>query len=429
YALFGDSNNSANDYSGRNIMYNTNYSIRVEAIDEFGASDSLLAEKEINFSFRPMTLLLIDADTDNAVGHLEQDGQMINVNLDANTTLSNFNISAIDLPDSTTSVKFEIISAKRFDGSKIDSITNFSPDSIRVENTAPYALFGDSNNSNQDFEAQAIQHLDQYTIRVSAFSATSGGGKLLGSTEISFQFLDFSLLDLALVDANSDNVIGTLENGQKIDLADFSSPNEFNLEATNTPNETKSVTFEIVLAEDSAGDTIQPIINFGPLPSLRNENSAPYALFGDSNNSNQDFEEQAINPGDKYRLIARAYSGTNASGVKLAEIEFNLEFFMTPAEKVNSSVVKTHIPLPDKVYPNSFGEEILHLQLPEATQGSLHWILTDMRGQVRRQGQHKREQEDKEISLDLQAATLPVGAYILIIQGPNYQSTHRLIKR
>ena len=114
---------------------------------------------------------------------------------------------------------------------------------FRTENYAPYALNGDSNGNYRDFAFP----LGVNTITATPFSENGGQGEAGIPLTISFEVIDSNpptVTDFLLVDARNNTIVGPLNEGDIIDLADYRR-NSFSVIANTTGSLVESVVFDL----------------------------------------------------------------------------------------------------------------------------------------------------------------------------------------
>ncbi|MEM1340038.1 MAG: PKD domain-containing protein [Bacteroidota bacterium] len=117
------------------------------------------------------------------------------------------------------------------------------------------------------------------------------------------------VVSFTLINADTENDLFSLVDGQQIDLASVNGIS-LNVRANTQPALVGSVYFELS----------------GPLSNTRNENGAPYALFGDSGGGSNYFGREFTE--GIYTLTATAYNGRGRSGGILGQpltIQFSIE--------------------------------------------------------------------------------------------------------
>ncbi|UJH67036.1 PKD domain-containing protein [Allomuricauda sp. SCSIO 65647] len=107
------------------------------------------------------------------------------------------------------------------------------------------------------------------------------------------------VISFTMMDADTDGEIFTLADGQVINVSQLPASGNVNIRANTVPSVVGSVFFQLS----------------GTTSNTRNENGAPYALFGDSGG---DYFPSNL-PEGNYSLTATAYNGPNQSGGMLGQ--------------------------------------------------------------------------------------------------------------
>jgi hypothetical protein len=215
------------------------------------------------------SLSVIDAQTDQVVMTLNQ-GDTINL---AEFPPNQLTIRA-NVDQGVESVRFGL-----------DDVA-----SVRVENSPPYALFGDANGN----FAGGTFSVGNHKLSATPFSADNATGTIGAAEFMSFDVIDKPVVtNLVLINAQNDSVIKTLNNGDEINLADFP-PDQLSIRA-DVVGSAKSVRFEL----DASAN-------------FRTENFAPYAIFGD-NSGDIVGGTFSVGPHD---LFATPFTGANATGTE-----------------------------------------------------------------------------------------------------------------
>jgi hypothetical protein len=110
-----------------------------------------------------------------------------------------------------------------------------------------------------------------------------------------------SVVSFTLVDANTDQDIMVLHQGDSIHLSDYPA-NAFNIRANTQPDPTGSVSFD-----------------WNGQNKFKLENAPPYALFGDNNG---DYAAFSFTPGT-YNLVAKPYPSANGGGTAGTPLSIN----------------------------------------------------------------------------------------------------------
>jgi hypothetical protein len=213
-------------------------------------------------------LFLINADTDQVIEEINE-GDVFN-----RQTLPtlNLNVQAITT-GATGSVRFGL-----------DATANF-----RVENFAPYALFGD--NGGTDFVAGSIA-LGQHTLTATPFTAGNAGGTAGTAETVHFEIVDQPVVTgLFLINTDTQQVIQELHDGDQINQSDLGTQN-LNVQALTSPS----------------GSSVQ--FGFDQNANFRVESTPPYAMFGDASGA---FLAGSI-PVGQHTITATAFTGDNATG-------------------------------------------------------------------------------------------------------------------
>ncbi|MGF1528657.1 MAG: PKD domain-containing protein, partial [Candidatus Competibacterales bacterium] len=135
--------------------------------------------------------------------------------------------------------------------------------------------------------------------------ASDGELDTVDTVSVSVAEAGSSDLGFELVDADTDQVVKPLGDGETIDLNAYPLAN-FNVVLINTPSNTGSVRFTL----SGAGSKVQV------------ENVIPYAAIG---NNGADYDEQPAVVGS-YQLRAEVFGGSNASGTLLDDITLRFAF-------------------------------------------------------------------------------------------------------
>lgn len=257
---------------------------------------------------------LINAETNQELGPLT-DGTVINLNDYANTK---FNIRADVNPDSGGSVKFEL------------------NDKTRIDNNNPYALFGDDNGNYNGWRPK----VGDYRLTATPYSKNRGRGDAGQSLSISFSVVrgnsqptpppasNQSVVQFVLVNADTNQDISPLGNGDVINLASLGTQN-INVRADTNPSIVGSVHLELS----------------GPESRSSTENLAPYALFGDTTGDYWAWTPAA----GQYGLTAIPYTDGNGGGQAGASLSISFEVTNdnsgpTPTPKPTSTPAPTPAP-------------------------------------------------------------------------------------
>lgn len=242
----------------------------------------------------PITaFFLINADTDKIVRQLV-DGDRVNL-FDIGT--NNINVVAVTDAQQVSSVVF---------GLKDDTQDN---PRFRVETGTPYALAGDKNNNYFAWKPVVGK---QYTVTATPYIQETPGA----SGSITFDVIeqsDQSVEGLTLINADTDQPLDVLEDGQVIDLADYPTRN-LNIRADTNPGNIGSVVF--ALPEN---------------PRYRVENGAPYTIGGDNAGDVFPWRYEL----KAYQLTVTTYTKRGGRGVPGAS--YNLTFSITDSTALTTN--------------------------------------------------------------------------------------------
>lgn len=202
-----------------------------------------------------------------------------------------------------------------------------------------------------------------------------------------------TILDLALADAQSNQVVGNLVDGAVIDLANFA--DKFDILASD-PAEVKSVRFRIL---DAQGKFVQAKL----------ENFAPYVLGGNVGDSYNGIE---LVPGE-YSLEAIPYAKKNGvNQLSLTKISFTV---------INSATEDVSL----RVFPNSTSGPLSLKGKLGAAQGGV-FQLYNAQGKMVIQ-----KSFNQELDTQLNLENLPEGIYLgrLIVKGNQVINQRIVVKR
>ncbi len=228
--------------------------------------------------------LLIDPDTDEILGTLE-DADTVNLNDFAS---GGFNVVAVLGDSAAGSVIFDL-----------NGVTGF-----RTENKAPFAIGGD--NGPNDYRSLVFP-TGSNTITATAFSGSRGTGNEGNGLTVTFNVIDFKpigeVIDFLLIDPDTDESLGSLENGDTVNISQFPSGG-FNIVAVGNGDEIGSVVFDL---NGQVG--------------FRTENKLPYAIGGD--NGPSDYRSLAF-PLGANTVTATSYELSGGGG--FATFPLNVNF-------------------------------------------------------------------------------------------------------
>lgn len=270
----------------------------------YDSKETPIAEDQriINLSvprFNMNGFALLDANTGIPIPSYDplQDGALVNIPELPGTDIS---IEAFTQPEEVGSVHLMIEGP----------LGSNTPSSFeRIENKVPYTLFGNVPGSVTSWKLPEFKEGETYSVTATPFEKSKGKGLQGTSATISFQFVnvplsDFEVSSFELADAETDQIISTLEEGDTINLAEVPYPTIVGL---TSPAEVGSVSFRL----SREGEVV-----YG-----RTENIIPYALFGDING---DLSASGLTPGS-YKLVATPYTEKKGEGEAGLESILNFE--------------------------------------------------------------------------------------------------------
>jgi hypothetical protein len=306
-----------------------------------------------------VSFTLINAETNEAIGQLNN-GDVIDLNDYASNS---FNIVANIGVLAVGSVVFDYNGQEGF----------------RTESVAPYALGGDSGGN---FNSLLLS-LGDNTVTATPFTGSGGSGDPGLDLTVDFEVIDSGqpadIISFVLVNANTDEAIGTLNDGDLINLSDYAD-NAFNISAEVDISSVGSVVFD-----------------FNGVSNFRTENVAPYALGGDSGGN---FAPLAFPLGIN-SVTATAYSARNGGGAVLAAATVSFEVVdIVPEITIGEGTV----------YPNPV-QETANVQLEESEDQIVQATLYSLMGKMVAPPFELKLSESGTGQIDM--ATLAQGIYIL----------------
>lgn len=284
---------------------------------------------------------------------------------------------------------------------------------IITENTAPYALGGDSHTVFPIKYKPLVPPLmpGEYTLSATPYTLSGGGGKAGANLTVNFTVIEeISVVSLTLVNADNAQDLYELKDGAEINLDELPTTN-LNIRAITDSKRTGSVVFDFYRPD------VMDIITV-------TENTWPYALGGDFNNGGKNYRvlEPALSPGE-YLLLATPYSGRGGTGTEGTGLL--IEFVVTGsnevmARKAASQENNSNADL--QVFPNPVANKFT-LKLNRASEMTdLH--LYNAKGQLVRSF---RETGLPEKQVDI--SDLPAGLYMLKVQGNGRSQTLKIVKQ
>ncbi len=245
-----------------------------------------------------VSFTLVDATTNTEVGIIN-DGDVIDLN-DYNG-LNNFSIIANKGTLDITSVVFDF-----------NEETGFN-----TENRAPFSLKGDFNG--RFFRGVSLP-LGSNTITATPFEERNGKGETGISNTITFEVIDSNpptVTDFVLINATNNTIVGPLNEGDTIDLADFRR-NNFSVVANTTGSRVESVIFD-----------------FNDRTNFNTENSVPYSLNGDITFRRTKYFGTPFSLGTN-TITATPFRNDNGKGDNGTPVTINFEVIDSDAPVVTS---------------------------------------------------------------------------------------------
>lgn len=264
--------------------------------------------------------------------------------------------------------------------------------SSRIENVAPYSLFGDGGGI---FITQLLPS-GTYQLTATPFNGANGQGNKGEPHSITFHIigLKFGIPEVRLIDAQNFTLIANLTFGGSVIIDNrFFSTNNVTIVVEYPCADTESCPESVFLSLERA------------LNSSRTENVEPYTLFGDINGV---FNGESL-PVGEYLLSITGYSGNNLTGIKAPLFDV---FF----EIINSSSRTNDLIL----YPNP-ARTIAHVETEKATSG-IKTVIFDL------SGNKVKELSNKGLShQDIDISELRPGIYIVQIHNGHERITKKLV--
>lgn len=333
YALGGD---NSGDFNGLALPLGTN---TVTATPFSGGNGSGMAGMALSITFdvvdsgapEVLSFTLVNADTNEAIGPLNN-GDTVDLG-----TIGTNNLNVV---------------ANVGDVAPGSIVFDYNGDAgFQTENVAPYALGGDDSGN---FRALSFV-LGENTITATPFSEASGGGTAGLSTTVTFNVINDNapeVMSFALVNADTDETIGAIGDGDVLDLADFPSTGLSIIALTN---------------EEGVGSVV---FGFNGANTFNTENFAPYALDGDNQG---DYFPVAF-PLGANTVTATIYTASNAEGAVAGSQTINFEV-------IDSSVAAATDTAVGRISPNPV-QEIAQFSMEDSGKQVLKGIILNLSGQV-----------------------------------------------
>jgi len=260
----------------------------------------------------------------------------------------------------------------------------------RIENEAPFALFGDNSGS---YNSWCCLNTGTYSLSATPYSGNNGGGTAGSGLSISFQIIDSRIplvLSYTLVNADTDGDIGPLVNGQVLNLSTL--PPRINIRA-NANDITKSVYFDFSI---NSYDRI--------------ENEVPFALFTDIDG---DYAAWCCPAAGNYTIVATPYSQIGATGT------------VGPVNTISFSIISGLRIANIETYPNPI-ENNITISIEGQSSEESQVVITDLNGKEFYSGTMPI---DSSTEVDLSQLNMPAGIYILKATSGDEIKVKKIIKR
>ncbi len=257
-----------------------------DQINVLGSKSALdAAESQVVFGVPDLEIGLYDTDSDTLITPIKNNDVIpASILLNRNVTIAAF------VPQDS-----------RFFGDVESMFLDLNEGNVtQTENVEPYAIFGDIPPG--DFQAGSGIPLGDNSISFKLYSEDNLRGDFLGTVTRSFSIVE-NLLDIGIFDADSDELITPLNEGDE-------------LLASTLKN--RNVTIAAFVPEDSLlfNQVKSMGLNLNDGEVIRTENMEPYSLFGDINGN---YSGGALPFGDN-RIAFELYPDNNLQGHLLGTV-------------------------------------------------------------------------------------------------------------
>lgn len=343
-----------------------------------GSNDPVTPEVNVPVSLEVLNVpevvsfSLINAETNEIIGPLNE-GDIIDLNdYAANKFSVVANIGILDVG----SVVFDF-----------NNIIGF-----QIENRAPYALNGF--NSKKDSYNPVALPLGNNTITATPYSGRKGSGDPGIPLTVNFEVIetyDVAIVSFMLINADTNETIGILNDGDIVDLNDYPS-NSFS-----------------VVANTSSLDVGSVVFDFNGAVGFRTENRTPYALNG-YNRKKSTYKPVAFPLGNN-TITATPYSekkGSGIAGIALTvdfEVIDDVSLALKSAEGLNK--LTSNQSVEGSIYPNPVTEFAFFAMKDD--KAKLYGTLYNLSGQAIYSS--VLQQGDQNKFLDM--SSIAQGTYIL----------------
>ncbi len=349
-------------------------------------------------------LVLVNADNGKDLGEI-QEGDVINL---AMLPTRNLNVRAETAPARVGSVVFDLNGKKT------------------TENVAPYALAG-------DFASTPIKYRiltpalspGNYKLSAVPYASDNGGGAAGFGLTVNFRVVESAVTSFTLVDADTGEDLGEIEDGDVIFLADLPTGN-LNIRAETAPAKVGSVVFDYSEYLSAPGPRVI-------------ENLPPYALGGDFNSEPAKYRilpDSVLDEGI-YTLLATPYAeagGKGAVGEPL-RVQFLIltdTAFVAPPPAADVAAANKPQTTNGQPVLQAGPETAWRLGVyPNPTTGKLR-VQTAKGGTLtlyNTKGERVYRHQAAAAGTQVDLSTLPDGLYLLRVEEESATRTIRVVKR
>lgn len=217
--------------------------------------------------------------------------------------------------------------------------------------------------------------------------------------------MEDAVVSFTLVNAETDQDIGPIMDGDEIDISGLPIPN-INIRANTMPGTVGSVAFKL------NGIYFQT------------ENVAPYALGSDFNG---DYQPTPFLKAGDYVLTATPYSEKNSQGTagKALTVSFKLVDPSGRIERQGSNLLEGNETGFNKIYPNP-SSGVLNLEMEKAQKGAVEMQIFDLNGRLVQNESFSSTGSNWRKQIDITA--LPVGMYTIKIKNEGIEVNKKILK-
>ncbi|GAB3045026.1 hypothetical protein GCM10027185_56050 [Spirosoma pulveris] len=332
---------------------------------------------------------LINADTDQPIRELTQ-GSVVNL---TSLPTRHINIQAVTEPATTGSVVFTLSGQQARQ---------------QTETVTPYALFGDNQGDYQGWTPAA----GSYHLTATPYAEAGGTGAIGTPLTVSFTVLDppsdQQLTRFWLINADTDQPIRELTDGQEVDLAKLPT-RQLNIRAMTAPAELGSVVFSLT----------------GRQQYQQVENVAPFALFTDNGG---DYAGWTPALGD-YSLTATPYSELGGSGAMGTPLTVRFRVINSGAARLVAGGVERSLTegWQVRVLGNPVTGNEVEVEVSGAQHETLRYEFLD--GSGRAVQTHHVEQASSLERQSLSLGSQGPGLLLLRVSTPTHSQTVKVLKQ